>query len=183
MKKYKRKDIGILFYYYIQSGIISKIFYLILKEVLKIMLILNTIKKKEKKDHYHLILNLDNPRTINSLSNRLDIPSNLIQPIKSLRASCRYLVHRDSDDKKEYQLEQVVISNSFKSTFFKSFDDLKSDDDILQDIYDFINDYSKDINAIELEVLLSQFVLANNYDRIFKRYYNTISKFILYKTN
>lgn len=134
----------------------------------------------EKKEHIHFILSLDNPRSIESLSKRLDIPSNLIQPIKSLRASCRYLIHLDNEDKKEYDLAQVTVSKSFSSKFFSSFDDLKSEDDMLQDIYDFISEYKSEFNPIELEVKLTQYVLSNGYDKIFKRYYQTISKYIAY---
>lgn len=137
-------------------------------------------EEDEKKEHIHFILSLDNPRTIESLSKRLDIPKNLIQPIKSLRASCRYLIHLDDDSKKDYELASVTVSKSFSSKFFSSFDDLKSDDDMLQDIYYFINDNRKDYNEIELEVKLTQFVLANGYDKIFKRYYPTISKYIAF---
>ena len=93
----------------------------------------------EKKEHFHLILSLDNPRSIRSLSKRLEIPHNLIQACKSVRASCRYLVHIDNDDKFQYSLDQVIVSNSFKSIFFKSFDDLMTDSDILDLIYNFID--------------------------------------------
>lgn len=134
----------------------------------------------EKKDHLHLILSLDNPRSIESLSKRLDLKKQFIQPIKSLRASCRYLIHKDNEDKIQYNLFDVVVSNSFKSKFFGAFDDLKSDDDMLKDIYDFIKDYIGIYNAIDLEVKLTQFVLANGYDKIFKRYYQTISKYIAF---
>lgn len=43
-------------------------------------------EENEKKEHYHFILALDNPRTITSLSKRVGVPENFIQPVKSLRA-------------------------------------------------------------------------------------------------
>lgn len=132
----------------------------------------------EKKEHFHLILSLDNPRSIRSLSKRLEIPYNLIQACKSVRASCRYLVHMDNDDKFQYSLDQVIVSNSFKSIFFKSFDDLMTDSDILDLIYNFIDSNKHKFNPVELEIKLTQFVCENGYDRIFKRYYNTICKYI-----
>ena len=53
-------------------------------------------EEEEKKEHIHFILSLDNPRSIYSLSKRIEVPSNLIQNIKSLRGSCRYLIHKDN---------------------------------------------------------------------------------------
>lgn len=134
----------------------------------------------EKKEHYHLILSLDNPRSVESLSNRLDIPKNLIQNCKSLRGSCRYLIHRDDEDKRQYNFDDVVVSKSFLSTFGKSFDDLMSDSDILSSIYCFIEDHKDKMSAIELEINLTQFVCDNAFERVFRRYYNTITKYITY---
>lgn len=133
-------------------------------------------EEEEKKEHVHLILSLDNPRSEESLAKRLEIDKRFIGHIKSLRGSCRYLVHMDNEDKYQYSLEQVKVSNSFKSTYYKSFDDLLSDEEILDNIYTFINDY-KELDPILLEVDLSKFVCANAYERVFKRYYNTIVKY------
>ena len=134
-------------------------------------------ESEEKKLHTHFLLSLDNPRTIESLSNRVGVPKNLIQPVKSLRASCRYLIHKDNDDKNQYELANVKVSKSFANTFFKAFDDLLSDEEILQNIYDFILD-NKDLDKLELEIKLSLFVTHNAYDRVYKRFYNTISKVV-----
>lgn len=137
-------------------------------------------EEEEKKEHVHLILSLDNPRSELSLSKRLDIPKRLIKHIKTLRGSCRYLVHKDNEDKYQYNLDQVIVSNSFKSTYFKSFDDLLSDEEILDNIYGFIDDH-KELNPIELEIALTKYVCSNAFERVFKRYYNTIVKSISFK--
>lgn len=131
----------------------------------------------EKKEHFHLILSLDNPRTEDSLARRLEIDIRFVRRIKSLRASCRYLVHADNEDKFQYELNQVIVSKSFHSTYYKSFDDLLSDEEILDNIYTFIKD-NKDLSSIELEVELSKYVCINNFSTIYKRYYNTITKYI-----
>lgn len=136
-------------------------------------------EEEEKKEHVHLVLSVDNPRSISGLSKRLDIPVNLIQRIKGLRGSCRYLIHKDNEEKYQYNLDQVVVSNSFKSTYFKSFDDLLSDEEILDNIYGFIND-NKALTPVDLEMLLTKYVCSNAFERIFKRYYNTIVKYISY---
>lgn len=136
-------------------------------------------EEDEKKEHVHLILSLDNPRSISSLANRLGIPSRLIQNVKSLRGACRYLVHRDNEEKFQYNIDQVIVSNSFNSSYLKSFDDLITDDEILDNIFEFIREI-KEQNPIQIEIDLSKFVCANAYDRVFKRYYNTIVKYINY---
>ena len=135
-------------------------------------------ESEEKKEHTHLILSLDNPRTIESISKRLDIPINLCQNIKGLRGACRYLIHKDNDDKIQYDLNEVTVSNSFKSTFFKSFDDLLTDEEMLENIYTFIDDHNY-LKAYEIERDLSKFVCSANYERVFKRYYPTLHNYII----
>lgn len=136
-------------------------------------------EEDEKKEHVHVIIALDNPRSEASLAKRLEIPKRLVRRIKSLRGSCRYLIHKDDEDKYQYNLDQVIVSNSFKTTYFKSFDDLLSDEEILENIYGFIDDH-KECSPIELEMSLSKYVCMNAFERVFKRYYNTITKYITY---
>ncbi len=133
-------------------------------------------EEDEKKEHVHLILSLDNPRSELSLSKRLEVPKRLVRRIKSLRGSCRYLVHKDNEDKFQYNLDQVIVSNSFKSKYFKSFDDLLSDEEILDNIYTFIDSYP-DLDSIHLEMELTKYVCSNGFDSVFRRYYNTITKY------
>lgn len=51
----------------------------------------------------------------------------------------------------------------------------------LSSIYQYIDDFNY-LSAIELELELSKFVCSNSYDQVFKRYYNTIVKYITYKS-
>lgn len=76
----------------------------------------------------------------------------------------------------------MVVSNSFKSSYFKSFDDLLSDEEILENIYAFIKDH-KEYDYIELEIALTKYVCSNPFERVYKRYYNTIVKYINYLTS
>lgn len=123
----------------------------------------------EKKEHIHFILSLDNTRTIESLSNRLGIPFNHIQSIKSLRASCRYLIHIDNENKIKYELSDVIVSQSFSRKFYCSFDDLKTEEDMIDDIYLFIDNLS-DVEYKEAIKSLIKFVNSQAYDTIYKRY-------------
>ena len=134
---------------------------------------------EEKKEHMHLVLSLDNPRTEKSLAKRLDIDERFVQRVKSLRGACRYLIHADNEEKYQYNHEQVIVSNSFKGTYFKAFDDLMSEEEMLDNIYTFIDTY-KQANSIDLEIALTRYVISNGFDKIFKRYYNTICKYISY---
>lgn len=133
---------------------------------------------EEKKEHIHLLLTLDNARTIESICSRLNIPTRLCQRVRGLRGACRYLVHIDNEDKIQYNLEDVVVSKSFGSTFYGAFDDLESEEDMLENIYDFIRDSAKDYKPIEIEVQLTKFVCSQNYNKVFKRYYSTLVKYI-----
>ncbi len=126
-------------------------------------------EKDEKKEHIHFILSLDNARTIESIANRLGVPSNHIQSVKSLRASCRYLIHLDNEDKTRYELTEVTVSPSFSRKFFGAFDDLKTEEDVIDDIYLFIDNLT-DVDYKEAIKLLIKFVNSQSYDTIYKRY-------------
>lgn len=135
----------------------------------------------EKKPHTHFLLFLDNPRTIESISKRVEVPINLIKRVKSIRGACRYLIHIDNEDKIQYDLTDVHVSKSMSRDYYKAFDDIMSDSDILQNIYDFINDnVEKYTTPIIMEVKLSQFVCDNAFERVFKRYYSTIKGYIYF---
>lgn len=138
-------------------------------------------EEEEKKEHLHLILHLDNPRSEQSLAKRLGIEKRFVGNVRSLRGSCRYLIHKDNEEKYQYNLDQVVVSKSFSSTYYKSFDDLLSDEEILDNIYAFIDQY-QELDFVELEVELTKFVCAQAFEKVFKRYYNSIVKYISYKT-
>lgn len=127
-------------------------------------------EQEEKKEHTHFLLALDNPRSITSLSNRVGVPANFIQPVKSLRASCRYLTHQDNDDKTKYYLTDVKVSNSFSRKFFASFDDLQTEEDVIDDIYNYIDVISESNKFSESIKMLIKFINQNSYDTIYKRY-------------
>lgn len=123
----------------------------------------------EKKEHIHFILSLDNPRSIDSIAKRVGVPSNYFQSIKSLRASCRYLIHQDEDNKIKYELSDVSVSQSFSRKFYASFDDLKTEEDVIDDIYLYIDSLC-DLSFKESVKALIKFVNSQAYDTIYKRY-------------
>lgn len=125
----------------------------------------------EKKEHYHFILSLDNARTISSLAKRVGVAPNYFQPIKSLRASCRYLTHIDTEEKNKYNLSDVVVSNSFMRKFYGAYDDLKTEGDVVDDIYNYVEYITSTTGNVQEAIKeLIMFVNKNNYDTIYKRY-------------
>lgn len=126
-------------------------------------------EKEEKKEHLHFILSLDNPRSINSLSKRIGVAPNYIQSVKSLRASCRYLTHIDDDEKTRYELTDVKVSSSFSRKFFGAYDDLKTEEDVIDDIYLYIDSLCEYDYKDAIKFLI-KFVNSQAYDTIYKRY-------------
>lgn len=112
-----------------------------------------------------------NARTISSLAKRVGVASNYFQPIKSLRASCRYLTHIDTEEKNKYNLSDVVVSNSFMRKFYGAYDDLKTEGDVIDDIYNYVEYITSTTGNVQEAIKeLIMFVNKNNYDTIYKRY-------------
>lgn len=124
---------------------------------------------EEKQAHYHVFLHLDNACTIKSISKRLGVPENFVQPVKSVRSSCRYLTHIDYDDKIQYSLDDVIISKLFERKFKKNFEDIKTEEDIILDIYSFIDNLQLETYSRSLMYLVI-YINKNCYDTIFRRY-------------
>ena len=112
-------------------------------------------ESNEKKEHTHFILSVDNPRTISSLSKRVGLPENHIQSIKSLRQSCRYLTHRDNDEKIQYDLVDCKVSRAFSRKFYGAYDDLQSEEDVIDDIYNFIDTISYETYQLSVRQLIT----------------------------
>ena len=60
-----------------------------------------------KKKHDHIVLYFDNPRTIESLSKELDLPSNYIEKYSSLKTALLYLIHFNQGDKTQYSINDT----------------------------------------------------------------------------
>lgn len=60
-----------------------------------------------KKEHDHIVLYFDNPRTINSISKELDLPSQYIESYSSLKTALLYLLHYNQGEKAQYSIEQT----------------------------------------------------------------------------
>lgn len=133
----------------------------------------------EKKLHTHLFLSLDSATTIQAVAKRLGIPPNYIQYVKSVRASIRYLTHIDYPDKIPYKTDDVTVSSLFHRKFMKQFEDVKTESEIIEDIYNWIDNFQYDNYHEKLKYMLI-FINLNCYDTIFKRYRNEFLDYLKY---
>lgn len=124
----------------------------------------------EKKEHIHLFIHLDNACTKSAIANNLGIPQNFVQETKSVRSSCRYLTHIDYPDKIQYDYKDVHISTLFERKFKKNFEDLETEEQIINNIFEFIDDLHFNYQYNYAMRVLIQWVNLNVYDTIFKRY-------------
>ena len=126
-------------------------------------------EKDEKKEHFHVILSFENATKQETLSKKLGVPIRFIRPIKSFRTICRYLIHKDDEDKYQYSIDQVKISKLFEKEYLKRFDDLETEEEILSNLYTFISNLH-DLPYPEALKSLIYYVNIHCYDRIYKRY-------------
>lgn len=123
----------------------------------------------EKMPHYHILIKLENATTIESISKKTGVPVHKIQYVKNIRAMCRYLIHLDDTDKIQYSLEDVHVSKLFERKFKKNFEELKTEEEIIQDIYFWLDNSHFESYSEKVRNLLI-FVNFNCYDTIYKRY-------------
>lgn len=126
-------------------------------------------ESNEKKEHFHVILSFENATKKETLSKKLGVPPNFIDEIKSFRTICRYLIHKDDEDKYQYSLDQVKVSKLFEKEYKMQFDDILTEDEIIDKIYQFIDSISS-MSLTEALRLLVQYVNSNCFDRIYKRF-------------
>lgn len=69
-----------------------------------------------KKCHDHIVLYFDNPRTIKSLSDELDLPMNYIEAYSSVKTALLYLLHYNQGDKPQYNITDTFgdLQNELK---------------------------------------------------------------------
>ena len=136
-------------------------------------------EESEKKEHVHFVLVLPDKTTFNSLSKKSGVPKQFIQAIDNLRSVNRYLTHTGYDDKIQYSKDDVIVSSGYKRQFNKCYDDLESDDIIINKIrfkiLDLCSLYHK---TCDIEFELIKYVEEENYDRLFKKYYTTFKSII-----
>lgn len=133
----------------------------------------------EKKSHYHLYISLDSACTISAVSKRLGVPTQFIQHVRSERASLRYLTHIDYSDKIQYEIKDIKYSSNIERSLLKSYSDIESEIDIINNIYNFISSLKDNFTYNHALIELVKFVNSNYYDTIYKRYRNEFREYML----
>lgn len=126
-------------------------------------------EENEKKEHYHFIIKLDNATTCEGVSKKLGIPVNYIQYVRNERAMCRYLIHFDDPQKMQYNFDDIRVSRLWERKFKKHFEDLKTEEEIIQDIYNWLLNNHYDTFQEKLMYLV-MWVNLSGYDSVYKRY-------------
>lgn len=123
----------------------------------------------EKESHFHAFIHLDSATTVLALSKRLGVPKQFIQRVKNIRGGCRYLTHVDYTDKIQYSLSDVKVSGLFQREYLKQFEDIKTEQEIISDLYEWIDFWRYDNYSSKLKDFI-QYVNLHCYDTIYKRY-------------
>lgn len=133
-----------------------------------------------KKEHYHIVVKYDNATTPQAISNKCGIPTNYIQSVRSERQMLRYLTHIDDKEKYQYEYNDIYFTPSYERELKSAYDDLKTEEEQMLIIKDFIDHIDKNLAYSTRLFKLILFVNTNNYNRIYKRYekqFNDILKF------
>ena len=135
---------------------------------------------ENKKAHYHIVVKYDNATTPQAISNKCGVPTNYIQSIRSERQMLRYLTHIDDKSKYQYEYNDIYFTPSYERELKSAYDDLKTEEEQLLIIKDYIDNLDKSLAYSTRLFKLILFVNTNNYNRIYKRYekeFNSILKF------
>lgn len=126
-------------------------------------------ESNEKVSHYHILIKLENATTIESISKKTGVPISKIQYVRNVRAMCRYMIHLDDPEKIPYSISDVHVSKLFERKFLKNFEDIKTEEEIIQDIYFWIDNTHFDTYHDKLKNMLI-YINSCCYDTIYKRY-------------
>ena len=71
---------------------------------------------EKKKEHYHVLIEYEGPKTYKSVNEEICQPIGATIPkkIESLRGYYRYLTHQDNPEKAQYKQEDIKEYNGFK---------------------------------------------------------------------
>lgn len=61
--------------------------------------------------HYHFYIHLQQPISISNLSEKLDIPPNMIEWVRVKTKLIQYLIHKNNPEKKQYSPDMIITNN------------------------------------------------------------------------
>lgn len=115
-----------------------------------------------KKEHIHVVIKLENARTLKSITEELYIEENRVEKVRNFRKMIRYLIHMDNKEK--YQYNKKDINSNIWDKIENYFKDNSESSDI-KEIFEYI--YSVDRYIYFHEVL--EYVLYNNLYSSYRR--------------
>lgn len=95
-----------------------------------------------KKEHEHIVLYFDNPRTITSISKEMELPPQYIEKYSSLKTALLYLLHYNQGDKVQYNFDEVYgdLKNELKKYITNT---PSSEEERVLKVLDIIDNYYK----------------------------------------
>lgn len=66
---------------------------------------------EEGKPHTHFVFRANGSRTIQQIADKLQISGQYVQKVRQITGMYRYLVHKDSPEKKQYKLEDIQTNH------------------------------------------------------------------------
>lgn len=125
-----------------------------------------------KKDHYHVNIYLENATFRSTLLKKLGIPEDysFINRIDHIRSMNRYLTHIDFPERVQYDLSLCSVSYHYWKKFKKCYDDLETENEIINKIYYKIDELA--INC-KYSILLRELLIwvsSECYENIYKKY-------------
>lgn len=90
--------------------------------------------------HYHVVVAFNNYRYLNAISEEFEIPTNYIEPVRTIESMLTYLIHLNDKNKFQYDFNQVEGSKNLLDKFRKALKNngLEEEQKILQ-IIDWID--------------------------------------------
>lgn len=136
---------------------------------------------ERKKEHIHIIFEFENERSITSVAKELNVEEYDIEKIRSKKGAIRYLIHKDTPEKFQYEIDQIQTNMTNIESYFK---DRNTENEDMIKIITFL--YGEKRKVMIFEVL--SYALDNNLYSTFRRAGNQIIKIIeehndLYKEN
>lgn len=100
---------------------------------------------EEVEPHYHIVVKLQNAKTISALAKEFDIREERIEPVKKgLTRILKYLIHNGCEDKYQYDISEVKYNSiSLYKKLEKSIIDDTDENEKVNDLIDYINESDK----------------------------------------
>lgn len=115
-----------------------------------------------KKEHTHVVIMLENARTLESISKEINIEQNRVERVRNKRKMIRYLIHMDNKEKTQYNKDNIISNCLEKIEKYLKENNETSE---VKEIFEWI--YTVDRYLYYHEVI--EYVIYKNYYATFRR--------------